>query len=143
MLGWIAKTYRMSEAAVIVQTVLEQVAPASLSSYSPKDLSSKLVARTWQSRLDLFEGKNHPNLNRIAIAAVSLASGLQFFPEDNDADFICLALGQLLLDLHQNGHKYSFNAADHRVIAASNKAYIDRMEVTNDRTSSVVGSLGL
>lgn len=78
----------MSEASGVVQRALEQVAVASLSSFSARDLSNKLVVQTWHSRLDLFEGKDHLNLNRVSIAAASLASGFRFFPDDEDGDFI-------------------------------------------------------
>lgn len=145
MFGKIRGMLKVSEAGVIVKQAFRAL-PLPTLPFDPEVLGTKLVAISYNSKPDLFNGKQGKAPHPMATAAVSLAGGLDY----QDYEFgtsarqcVFLALGNVLLDASANGHRYGFSPIDLRLLQLSEAAYLKHEEETREATTAVVGSLGL
>jgi hypothetical protein len=109
----VKNTYRKSEAAVVIQNVLENQVRRGLFTSDPAMAANRLVEGVWRDKSDLFEGKfgQRPHKLSVAIAALSfaVASGPKSHP---NRDGFVLAFVTLLKEVETNGRLYAFNGVD-------------------------------
>jgi hypothetical protein len=116
----IKSTYKKSEAAVVVQNLLEHQANVGLFDLDPAKLANKLVEIVWDSKPDVFDGKFGQRPHKITVAASALANGIELFDDgDLNRNALVLSLGNILSELETNGRLYPLNSLDHQLIEAS------------------------
>jgi hypothetical protein len=145
MFGRLTSMYKLSEASGIVKEVLLSL-PLPMLPFDADALSTKLVAVTYNTKPDLFDGKLGKRPHRVATAAVALAEGLSYEGYEfarTARQVVFLALGNILLSATANASRYGFTQIDMHMIRLAQAAYLDHEEKTREATTAVVGSLGL
>jgi len=113
----IKSTYKKSEAAVVVQNLLEHQAKAGLFELEPASLANKLVATVWDQKPDVFDGKFGQRPHKITVAASALANGIHLFGDDDPNGYaLILSLGNILSELEVNGRLYPLNSLDLKLL---------------------------
>lgn len=116
----IKSTYKKSEAAVVVQNLLEHQANVGLFDLDPAKLANQLVVIVWDSKPDVFDGKFGQRPHKITVAASALANGIELFDEgDLNRNALVLSLGNILSELETNGRLYPLNSLDHQLLEVS------------------------
>jgi hypothetical protein len=140
MFGKVKGILKVSEASVIVKQALRALP---LPPVDPDALATRLVAISYNSKPELFDGKLGKPPRPITTAAVSLAGGLTLDECNTEVrQCVFLALGNVLLDASANGHRYGLSPIDLRLLQLSEAAYLKHEEKTRDATSAIVGGLG-
>lgn len=145
MFGKIKGMLKVSEAGVIVKQAFRAL-PVPVLPFDPDTLATKLVAISYSSKPDLFDGKHGKAPHAIATAAVSLAGGLTYEEYEfghSARQCVFLALGNVLLDASANGHRYGLSSIDLRLLQLSEAAYLRHEEEAREATTAVVGTLGV
>lgn len=143
MFGWVKNTLRKSEAALLVQQALEHHMPFGSRPFDPDKQSTLFVARVWDHKPDVFEGKLGKPPHKMSIAAFALATALRDFEDDDEAEIaILLALGAVLLDLFDNEPFYDLAGADRWLIERANQAYCEVVERRRPAQDALLGSAG-
>jgi len=110
-------TYRKSEAAVVVRSLLDIQRNASLLEEDPAKLANLLVARAWEEMPDILNGKFGRRPYKITVAALALANGLSFFRSNNPLTLsLMISLATLLAKIEKNGAFYPLNNADFKLV---------------------------
>jgi len=126
----IKSTYKKSEAAVVVQNLLEHQVKVGLFDLEPAKLATKLIEIVWDTKPDVFNGKFGQRPHKIIVAASALANGITFFDdEDLKRNALVLSLGNILSEIETNGRLYPFNSLDHQLLEASMSIFA---EITQD-----------
>jgi hypothetical protein len=134
----IKSRYKKSEAAVIVQNLLENQAGAGLLALDPAKLANKLVATVWESKPDIFNGKFGQRPHKIAVAASALANGICLFEDSNpNKNALVFSLSNILEELGTNGGLYPFNSLDQQLIQGAMSVIA---EIGNELSGSPVGN---
>lgn len=116
----IKSAYKKSEAAVVVQNLLERQARLGLLDRDPAKLANELVGAVWDSKPDVFEGKFGQRPFKITVAASALANGIGLFKDgDPNRDALVISLGNILSELESNGRLYPLNSLDGELIESS------------------------
>lgn len=145
MFGKLKGMLKVSEASVIVKQAFRTL-PLPMLPFDPDTLATRLVAISYNSKPDLFDGKHGKPPHAIATAAVSLAGGLSYQEYEfatSARQCVFLALGNVLLDASANAHRYGLSPIDLRLLQLSEAAYLQYEQETRDATTAVVGTLGL
>jgi len=109
-----------SDAAVIVQNLLEHQARAGLYSLDPASEATRLVEIVWLSHRDLFSGKFGQRPHKITVAASAIANGLNLYQADEpNRNALLLSLGKIFSELAVNERKYALNSLDQELLEAS------------------------
>lgn len=124
LLSGIKDTYKKSEAAVVVQNLLEHQRDAGLFEQDPAMTAKALVDAVWQGRPHVFGGQFWQRPHQLAVAACALANGLNLVRrEDSQRDAFAISLGMLLSEFEINGCFYSFSNVDHRLLHEASATY--------------------
>lgn len=116
----IKNIYKKSEAAVVVQNVLEHQVSVGFLHMDPAKLGTKLVGTVWDSKPDIFNGRFGQRPHKITVAAFALANGIDLFDdEDRNRIALVLSLGNILSELETNGRLYPLNSLDHQLLEVS------------------------
>ena len=121
----ITDAYKKSEAAVVVQNLLEHQARVGLLDADPRELANRLVSLVWDAKPDMFGGKFGQRPHKLSVAAAALANGFNQFNDDLNQGALLIALGNLLTKLEINGHLYSLNVIDHTLIGAAASIFVE------------------
>lgn len=118
----LTNTYKKSEAAVVVQNLLEYInRGGGMLEGQPAKLANELVGSVWDSKPDLFGGRFGQRPHKVSVASAALACGLatgqRRYP--NDWMWFGVALGNLLSDIKVNGRLYPFNSLDQQLLEES------------------------
>ncbi|RCW85444.1 hypothetical protein [Phyllobacterium bourgognense] len=126
MFGAIKNTYKMSEAAVVVQNLLQISLRAGLGNPAADcaQMANNMVAIAWKDRPDLFSGKFGQRPHKISVAAAALAEGVKIKPLPG----VILALGNLLTEVETNGRLYPLHSVDHVLIEEALKVFLSAAE---------------
>lgn len=119
------RTYRKSEAAVIVQNLLDdQTTNTGLFDLDPAKIANKLVDIIWDAKPDVFDGKIGRHPHKITVAAIALANGIKLFKdEDLNKTALVLSLGNILSEIETNGSRYPLKGIDHQLLEISLSIY--------------------
>ena len=135
----IKSTYKKSEAAVVVQNLLEHQAKVGFLDLDPAKLANKLVEVVWDSKPDVFDGKFGQRPHKITVAASALANGIELFEDgDLNRDALVLSLGNILSELETNGRLYPFNSLDHQLLDASISIFA---EIAKESSKSIFAEM--
>lgn len=116
----IKSAYKKSEAAVVVQNLLENQARLGLLNRDPAKFANELIGAVWDSKPDVFEGKFGQRPFKITVAASALANGIDLLKDgDPNRDALVMSLGNILSELETNGRLYPLNSLDGELIDAS------------------------
>lgn len=116
LFGAIKSTYKKSEAAVVVQNLLEHQAKVCGFDLDPATLANKLVELVWNSKPDVFDGKFGQRPHKITVAASALANGILLLEDNVNRDALVLSLGNILTEIQTNGRLYPLNSLDHQLL---------------------------
>lgn len=116
----IKSTFKQSEAAVVVQNLLEHQARVGLFSGDPAKVANALVASVWQQKPEVFDGAFGQRPHKLSVAAAALANGAHGLSEGNPNRMgIGLALATLLSEVERNGRLYPFSGVDEMLLEMS------------------------
>ena len=114
----IKNTYKKSEAAVIVQNLLEHQQKMDYFDQDPGSTATRLVGDLWDDKPDLFNGSFGQRPHKLSIAAAALAEGLtDQWPNESCRNAVLICLGLALSEVERNGSLYPFNGIDEQLIA--------------------------
>jgi hypothetical protein len=116
----INNTLKKSEAAVVVQDLLEQQVKSGLFTLAAAPFANQLVQKIWQYKSEMLDGSQGPRPHKITVAAMALSAGVLLMDQgDLNRNGLILALGNLLDDVQRNGGLYSFNGLDHALLGSA------------------------
>jgi hypothetical protein len=122
----IKSTYKKSEAAVVVQNLLEHQANNGFFDLDPALWANKLVAAVWDQKPDVFDGKFGQRPHKLTVAASALAIGVYSFEKnDFNRQAMVLSLGNIFSELEVNDGLYPLNSLDHQLIEAAASIFAD------------------
>lgn len=129
----IKNTYKKSEAAVVVQKLLEHKANGGWFDLDPAGLANKLVTQVWESKPDVFEGKFGQRPHKITVAASALANGILLLEDDDENKLVLvLSLGNIISELEVNGRLYPLNSLDHQLLEIAKLTLVDVLQVISE-----------
>lgn len=142
LLGLVTTRYRMSQAAVVIQKLLELQARQGFLEGNPASLANELVHKVWTHRPDVFDGTYGHRPHKLASAALALANGLvvhrdNYFLKNS----LLISLAEILKEVDINRRAYVFSSLDTQLLEVSLKEFFKE----NERMSSdgsLLSSLG-
>ena len=121
----IKSTLKKSEAAVLVQRLLEHQADFGSFTLDPARLATELVQRVWELEPDIYNGKFGQRPHKITVATTALANGIDLFDNDDlNKNALALSLGSLFSELETNGRLYPLNSLDHQLLETSAEVFM-------------------
>jgi UDP-glucose 6-dehydrogenase len=127
LFGSIKDTFRKSEAAVVVQNLLEHQARVGLFDQNSAAFANAIIEAVWQSKPDIFSGKFGQRPHKIATAAIALASASARLTDENRMA-VLISLGNVLSEVERNGPLYPFNSMDAHLFEAAGKVFVEAAE---------------
>lgn len=122
--GTIKNNWKKSEAAVIVQNLLEHQARMGIFDADPAKVANVLVEACWTHNPEMFDGRFGQRPHKLSIAAYTLASYARGLPEGHvHLSPIALSLGMILREVEKHGVLYPFSALDQKIIGVAAQTY--------------------
>lgn len=110
-------TFKQSEAAVVVQNLLERQHYNGMFNADAAKTATALVAAVWEQKPSLFDGSFGQRPHKLAVAAAALANGVFNLDDSNgNRAGVGMALGELLAEVDTNGHLYGLNSIDRELL---------------------------
>ena len=123
----IKDTYKKSEAAVVVQNLLEIQVKIGCFSHDPAVFANTLIQSVWDEKPDIFSGKFGQRPHKLAVAAIALSRALSTARQDDPHRMALLAsLGKVLSESHKNAGFYPFNNIDLTLLEAAGEVFIEK-----------------
>jgi len=123
----IKDNYKKSEAAVVVQNLLEIQAKIGYFGHDPAQSANALVQSAWDEKPDIFSGKFGQRPHKLAVAAIALSRGLSLSHQNDPHRMALLAsLGKVLAEAHTNSGFYPFNNLDSTLLEAAGEVFIEK-----------------
>lgn len=123
-------TLAKSQAAVVIQNLLEKHQDFVGLEASPAALANKMVEVTWRSSADLFDGKKSgKRAHKVAIAAYALAAGAHGASEKGNERFetaFLICLGEILRAVEASPRSFQFHDIDHSLLARAMEIFVER-----------------
>lgn len=120
LFGGIKDTYKKSEAAVVVQNLLEMQAKAGIFDGDPASSATDLVGIVWTKSPHLFDGRFGQRPHKISVAAASFANAISVLGHENsNGRIFSICLGNLLNEIAVNGNLYPLNNLDAELIQSA------------------------
>lgn len=126
MIGWVKDAVKKSKAAVIVQNLFEGLPVPWIIPFTRPKFANMLVEAAWSDHAPIFNGHMLPAPHPLTVAAISLSNGLEAFAGNPVIQPILKgSLGRLLMDVEENGWRYSFNGTDVMLLERAAQRYAD------------------
>lgn len=123
----IKDNYKKSEAAVVVQNLLEIQAKIGYFGHDPAKFATVLIQSAWDEKPDIFGGKFGQRPHKLAVAAIALSRGLSLCRHDDPHRMALLAsLGKVLAEVHTNAGFYPFNNLDSTLLEAAGEVFVKK-----------------
>lgn len=109
----IKNTYKKSEAAAVLQNLLEDLQRSGLFDGPTAPTASFLIDTAWKSKPDIFNGKFGQHPHKLSAVAYTLA--ISTIPLDKNSalrNSLIIALGKVVQEVEANGSLYPFNRID-------------------------------
>lgn len=136
----IKDTYKKSEAAVIVQNLLEHQVSIGTFDDDPAKLANQLVGKVWESLPDVFGGKFGQRPHKISVAATSLVHGIETLDKQSPSRAgLVFSLGALLNEVNTNGSFYPFNSTDLRLLNMSAEIFSEEASRYDKENGNLLG----
>ncbi len=137
----IKNTYKKSEAAVIVQNLLEHQQNVGLFDSDPGPTATKLVGDIWDAKPELFNGNFGQRPHKLSVAAAALAAGLgNQWPNESSKNAVVICLGIALSEIEKNGSLYAFNGIDERLISMAISRFQEEADFDASLEAQIVES---
>ena len=131
-----------SQAAVVIQNLLEKHQELTGLSASPAALANKLVEVTWRSSSELFDGKiSGKRAHKVTIAAHSLAAAAYGASKKGNEQLevvFSLCLGEILRAIESSPQSFELSEVDFQLLARVREVFV---ELANDPKHSAVDQL--
>ena len=138
----IKNTFKKSEAAVVIQNMLEELKHMGLFDSDPAKVANKMVEAAWDSRPEVFNGTHGERPHKLALAAYSFAYTINKLDRDSQTRAtLQIPFGKLMLELLKNGKAYPFNELDTILIEGAAGLFHQLMEEMNNDPLMHEGSL--
>jgi len=147
LFSWFVNTVKKSQAAVVVQSLLEDQQrrgfASGIAEYDPAGLANVFVGAVFNARTDYFNGHYGYRPHKIVFAAAALAGGLRTVKDAPTEQMkvlytpVLMALGEVLGHLEASGHLYRFNKIDETLIAYAVGTLDD---ISNEAAQSPLGN---
>lgn len=125
MFSGIKNMLHMSQAAAVVQNLLEDQQRNGFLGGDVAQMASHLVAVIWTQDPDWFNGKRGPRPHKVSVAAVALAQGIRNSIGDRSVWLAYLtSLGTILSDVTANRYSYALSGTDLRLLELAEKDYL-------------------
>jgi len=129
--------YKKSEAAVVVQKLLESQANLGFFSKDPAFTANTLVAAAWDYKPDIFDGKFGQRPHKISVAAYAIANGIPTHASNRETQLaLFISLGNILSELETNGRLYQFNNTDQYLLESATSIYMSEANRSSITTQS-------
>ena len=110
----IKNNYKKSEAAVVIQNMLEELKRMGFFDSNPAKVANMMVESAWQSRPDVFCGNYGERPHKLVVAAYSFAYAIESLKRDSQTrTTLGIPFGKLMAELLENGKMYPFNKIDY------------------------------
>lgn len=127
MISGILTNFRLSQAAAIVQNLLELHGTGTEIQGTEAQVATKLVARAFDEQPKLFGGKQGRRPHKLATAATALGLGAKRMTDHPASQqVLTLALGTLLLEIAGKPEKYAFSGNDHLLFDLASRSFLAR-----------------
>lgn len=123
LFGGIKSNWKKSEAAAIIQNLLEISQKMGIFDYDPAKIANSLVAEVWEARPDVFDGKFGQRPHKLSIAAIALTCGIRTAKESEYQRGLFIALGRILGEVSLNGSLYPFNSIDESFLQGASELF--------------------
>ena len=125
----VINTYKKSEAAVIVQNLLQIQADAGMLNLDPASFATTLVDEVWTEKPAIFRGKFGQRPFKISVAAAAFANGVSKYENDPlIRNSLIISLGKILSEIEVNGRLYPLNGLDEQLLETAMAIYIEKSE---------------
>lgn len=123
----IKDTYKKSEAAVVIQNLLEIQAKIGYFGDDPEKSATALIQSAWDEKPDIFSGKFGQRPHKLAVAAIALSRGISISRQDEPHRMALFAsLGKVLAEAHTNASFYPFNNLDSTLLEAAGEVFLEK-----------------
>jgi len=124
LLGGIKDTYKKSEAAVVVQNLLEMQKKSGLFDSGPASSATSLVDAVWTKNPHLFDGRFGQRPHKISLAASAFSNAIDVLEVGNpNSNSFAMCLGNILNELSVNGKLYPLNNLDIDLLDTASKTF--------------------
>lgn len=123
--GLITDMYKKSEAAIVVQNLLEMQKKAWLFDGDPGSDATILVYAVWKKTPHLFDGRFGQRPHKISLAASALSNAIETL-ESGHPNIACftICLGNILDAVSVNGKLYPLNNLDMSLLDTAAKTFV-------------------
>lgn len=122
-------TLKKSEAAVVVQNLLQIQFDAGVFDRDPASFATALVDAAWSDKPDIFNGNFGQRPFKISVAAVAIGMGIpQYRKDDTIRNALILSLGNIFNELEANGKLYPLNSIDDQLLNAAMAIFTEASE---------------
>lgn len=120
LLRGVKNTYKKSEAAVIVQNLLEMQAKMGMLDLDPASTANKLIEEVWSESPHLFDGRFGQRPHKLSVAAAAFARAVDRLGDNDPVMYVfMIAMGNIMNEVSTNGRLYPFNSVDIQLLEAA------------------------
>lgn len=120
----IKDTFKKSEAAVVVQNLLEMQQKSGLFDSDPATSATKLIDAIWTKSPHLFDGRFGQRPHKISLAASAFANAIEVLGNTNpNSNCFAICLGNIINEVSVNGKLYPLNNLDMDLLNSAAKIF--------------------
>ena len=124
LFGGIKNIYKKSEAAVVVQNLLEMQQKSDLFENDPASSAISLVDAVWTKNPHLFDGRFGQRPHKISVAASAFANAIDVLQVGNpNRNCFTLCSGNILNEVSVNGKLYPLSNLDMELLDSAAKTF--------------------
>jgi hypothetical protein len=121
----IKDNWKKSEAAVVIQNLLEDSFKIGLFEMDPASSANSLIGTVWTKFPHLFDGRFGQRPHKISIAAYALANALEVVGADNSNGYtFAISLGKILNEIDLKGNLYPFSSLDKELFESAAQTFM-------------------
>jgi hypothetical protein len=122
----IKDNYKKSEAAVVIQNLLEEASRMDMFPGNAAKTANLLVGGAWDELGEVLDGRRGLRPHKIAVAAISIARAIEL--EDANKAFspshtLAFCLSKILAEVGQNGVLYPLNPLDMKLLNMAGETF--------------------
>ena len=115
----IKNNIKKSEAAVIIQNLLEMQSKTGLYDRDPASSANEIVGAFWDKSVNILDGRFGQRPHKISLAAAALGDAISKLGQHPYSNNYSICLGNILNEISVNGALYSLNSLDHKLLEES------------------------
>lgn len=146
----VKSTWRKSEAAVVIQNLLEHQHKVGMFDPDPGRTANALIQAIWDSSPETFDGRRGVRPHKATIAAAALLVPIRAAVEEDAVNpnvlVMAVCLAQILTEIEQKGHLYDLNNLDDFILSSvmgEFEALQPRLESEVSETMEFMAKLGM